>query len=119
VKSGIYTIKSAGAASVKTVRVQVKGAAPMPVTSVTAKSLYLGQARVTWGVPLFDGKSPITSYTVIAKSAGKKTITKTVKANLKNVTLSGMSNATNYTISIIANNAKGSSDPVVVKVPVA
>ena len=119
VKSGIYTIKSAGAASVKTVRVQVKGAAPMPVTSVTAKSLYLGQARVTWGVPLFDGKSPITSYTVIAKAAGKKTITKTVKANLKNVTLSGMSNATNYSISIIANNAKGSSDPVVVKVPVA
>ncbi|MEI8231552.1 MAG: fibronectin type III domain-containing protein, partial [Actinomycetes bacterium] len=118
-KSGIYTIKSAGAASVKTVRMQVKNSAPMPVTSVTGKSLNLGQARLTWGVPLFDGKLPIKSYTVVAKASGKKTVTKTVKANTRKVTINGLANATNYTISIIANNAKGSSDPVVVKVPVA
>jgi hypothetical protein len=118
-KSGIYTIKSAGAASVKTVRMQVKNSAPMPVTSVTGKSLNLGQAKLTWGVPLFDGKLPIKTYTITAKAAGKKTVTKTVKAGIRNVTLSGLANATNYTISIIATNAKGSSDPVVVKVPVA
>ncbi|NBQ96934.1 MAG: fibronectin type III domain-containing protein [Microbacteriaceae bacterium] len=118
-KSGIYTIKSAGAASVKTVRMQVKNSAPMPVTSVTGKSLSLGQAKLTWGVPLFDGKLPIKTYTITAKAAGKKTVTKTVKAVIRNVTLSGLANATNYTISIIATNAKGSSDPVVVKVPVA
>jgi hypothetical protein len=118
-KSGIYTIKSAGAASVKTVRLQVKNSAPMPVTSVTGKSLNLGQAKLTWGLPLFDGKLPIKSYTVIAKASGKKTVTKTVKATTRNVTINGLANATNYTISIIANNAKGSSDPVVVKVPVA
>jgi len=118
-KSGIYTIKSAGAASVKTVRMQVKNSAPMPVTSVTGKSLNLGQAKLTWGVPLFDGKLPIKTYTITAKASGKKTVTKTVKAGIRNVTLSGLANATNYTISIIATNAKGSSDPVVVKVPVA
>jgi len=118
-KSGIYTIKSAGAASVKTVRVQVRNAAPMPVTSVTAKSPAIGQARVTWGVPLFDGKSKILTYTVTATAKGKKTITKTVKANIRNVNLTGLSNATNYQISIVATNSKGSSDPVVVKVPVA
>jgi hypothetical protein len=118
-RSGVYTIKSAGAASVKTIRVQVKNSAPMQVTSVTAKSPAIGQARVTWGVPLFDGKSAVKTYTITAKAAGKKTITKTVKANVKNVTLTGLVNATNYTISIVANNAKGSSDPVVVKVPVA
>lgn len=119
VKSGVYTIKSAGAVSVKTVRVQVKGAAPMPVTSVTAKSPALGQIKATWGVPLFDGKTTIKTYTVTAKAAGKKTITKTIKANLKGVTLTGLANATTYTISIVATNAKGSSDPVLVKVPVA
>jgi len=118
-KSGIYTIKSAGAASVKTVRIQVKNSAPMPVTSVTGKSLNLGQAKLTWGVPLFDGKLRIKTYTITAKAAGKKTVTKTVKAGIRNVTLSGLANATNYTISIIATNAKGSSDPVIVKVPVA
>jgi len=118
-KSGVYTIKSAGAASVKTVRIQVKNSAPMPVTSVTGKSPNLGQAKLTWGVPMFDGKLPIKTYTITAKSAGKKTVTKTVKAGIRNVTLSGLANATNYTISIIATNAKGSSDPVVVKVPVA
>jgi hypothetical protein len=118
-KSGIYTIKSAGAASVKTVRLQVKNSAPMPVTSVSAKSLSLGHAKVTWGLPLFDGKLAIKTYTITAKAAGKKTVTKTVKAGIRNVTLSGLANATNYTISIIATNAKGSSDPVVVKVPVA
>jgi len=68
---------------------------------------------------MFDGKLPIKTYTITAKSAGKKTVTKTVKAGIRNVTLSGLANATNYTISIIATNAKGSSDPVVVKVPVA
>jgi hypothetical protein len=118
-KSGIYTIKSAGAASVKTIRVQVKNSAPMPVTSVSGKSPAIGQANITWGIPLFDGKSAIKTYTITAKASGKKTVTKTVKANVKNVTLTRLVNATNYTISIIATNAKGSSDPVVVKVPVA
>ena len=118
-KSGIYTIKSAGAASVKTIRVQVRNSAPMPVTSVKVKSPSIGKANVTWNRPLFDGKSTIRTYTITAKASGKKTITRTVKANVRNVTLSGLSNATNYTISIIATNGKGKSDPVVVKVPVA
>jgi|694.fasta_scaffold25216_2 hypothetical protein len=118
-KSGIYTIKSAGAAATKSIRVQVKNAAPMPVTSVTAKSTSIGRATVTWNKPLFDGKLAIKTYTVVAKATGKKTITKIVKSNLKTLTLTGLSNATNYTISITANNSKGSSVPVVVKVPVA
>jgi hypothetical protein len=91
----------------------------MPVTSVTAKSTSIGRATVTWNKPLFDGKLAIKTYTVVAKATGKKTITKIVKSNLKTLTLTGLSNATNYTISITANNSKGSSVPVVVKVPVA
>jgi len=118
-KSGIYQIKSAGAASVKAIRVQVKGAAPMPVTLATAKSPALGQVKVNWSAPLFDGKSPIKSYTITATAKGKKTITKTLAGNLKTATLTGLANATTYQISIIATNAKGSSDPVVIKVPVA
>lgn len=118
-RSGIYTIKSAGAASVKTVRVQVRNAAPMPVTSAVAKSLSIGQARVTWGVPVFDGRSKITSYTITAKAKGKKTVTRTVKAKTRTVTFTGLSNATRYQISIVANNSKGKSNPITVNVPVA
>ena len=118
-KSGIYTIKSAGAASVKTIRVQVKNSAPMPVTAVTAKSTAIGKASVAWKAPLFDGKLAIKTYTITAKATGKKTITKVVKSNVKSLTLTGLSNATTYQISIIATNSKGNSDPVVVKVPVA
>ena len=118
-KSGIYTIKSAGAASVKTIRVQVKNSAPMPVTGVVAKSTGLGKALVTWKSPLFDGKSAIKTYTITAKASGKKTITKTVKANLKSLTITGLANATTYQISVTATNGKGKSEPVVVKVPVA
>lgn len=118
-KSGVYTIKSAGAASVKTVRVQVRNSAPMPVTSAVAKSLSIGQAKVTWGIPVFDGRSKITTYTVTAKASGKKTVTRTVKANTRTVTLTGLSNATKYQISIVANNSKGKSNPITVNVPVA
>lgn len=118
-KSGIYTIKSAGAASVKTIRVQVKNSAPMPVTSVTAKSQVRGQAKVSWGVPLFDGKSAIKTYTITARAAGKKTITKTVPAKSRSITISGLANATTYQITIVATNSKGTSDPITVKVPVA
>jgi len=118
-KSGIYTLKSAGAASVKTIRVQVKNAAPMPVTSVTGKSPARGQAKISWGVPLFDGKSAIKTYTITAKATGKKTITKTITAKNRSIVFSGLANATTYQISIVATNAKGTSEAVTVKVPVA
>lgn len=118
-KSGIYTIKSAGAAAVKTIRIQVKNSAPMPVASVTAKSPVRGQVKVTWGAPIFDGKLPIKSYTITATAKGKKTITKTVSANQKSVVLTGLANATTYQITVVATNNKGSSDPVTTKVPTA
>ena len=118
-KSGIYTIKSAGAASVKTIRVQVKGSAPMPVQNVVAKSPNLGLAKITWAPPVFDGKSPIKTYTVTATAKGKRTVTKVIAASSKLLTLTGLSNATTYIISVTATSAKGTSDPVATKVPVA
>lgn len=118
-KSGIYTIKTKGAVAVKTIRIQVKNSAPMPVSSVTAKSPTRGQVKVTWSSPVFDGKLPIKSYTITATAKGKKTITKTVAANQKTATLTGLSNATTYQISVVATNNRGSSDPSIVKVPTA
>jgi hypothetical protein len=118
-KSGVYTLKTAGAASVETVRVQVKGTAPMPAQKVTAKSVKLGQVDVAWAAPVFDGKSKVTSYVITATAKGKKTITKTVTGSLRKVTLTGLSNATTYTIKVVAKNSKGSSTPVTVTVPVA
>ncbi len=118
-KSGVYTLKTAGAASVETVRVQVKGTAPMPAQKVTAKSVKLGQVDVAWAAPVFDGKSKVTSYVITATAKGKKTVTKTVSGSLRKATLTGLSNATTYTITVVAKNSKGSSEPVTVTVPVA
>jgi hypothetical protein len=118
-KSGVYTVKGAGAASVSTVRLQVKGTAPMPVRTVVAKSPSIGQASLSWASPIFDGKSAIKNYKLVASAKGKKTITKMVSASTKKVVIAGLSNGTTYTVSITAVNAKGQSDPVTVKVPVA
>jgi hypothetical protein len=129
-KSGIYTLKTAGAASVGSIRVLVKGAAPLAPTSVNAKSIAVGQLRATWNKPLFDGGSPITQYTVTATAKGKATVTKVIKAtvNKKGVVtkapatmqvITGLSNATVYTVTVTSTTKNGTSDAYSVKVPVA
>jgi len=117
--SGFYRVKAAGAASVAAVRVQVKGAAPMPVRSIAAKSPAVGKALVSWEAPLFDGKSTIKSYKVVATAKGKKTITKVVSGSSRSATLTGLTNGVTYQITVSAVNAKGTSPAVTTKVPVA
>jgi hypothetical protein len=117
--SGIYRVKAAGAASVAAVRVQVKGAAPMPVRSIAAKSPSVGKALVTWEAPYFDGKSTIKSYKIVATAKGKKTITKVVSGSSRSATVTGLSNGVTYQITVSAINAKGTSPALTTKVPVA
>lgn len=118
-KSAVFTVKSAGAAAVSAVRVQIKGTAPMAVRNASAKSPALGKATVSWTAPVFDGKSAIKYYKLVASAPGKKTVTKTVTSKFKTTTFSGLANATTYNIQIFAINAKGSSEAVTIKVPVA
>jgi hypothetical protein len=91
----------------------------MAVRNVAAKSPALGKAVVSWTAPVFDGKSAIKTYKIVASAPGKKTITKTVAAKFKTATFTGLANATTYTIQVFAVNAKGTSEVSTVKVPVA
>jgi hypothetical protein len=129
-KSGIYTLKTAGAASVGSIRVLVKGAAPLAPTSVNVTSPVVGQLRASWNKPLYDGGSPITQYTISATAKGKPTVTKVIKATLNKkgvVTkapstvqvLTGLSNATVYTVTITATTKNGTSETYSLRVPVA
>lgn len=129
-ESGVYTLKTSGAASVGSIRVLVKGAAPLAPTSVNVTSPVVGQLRASWNKPLYDGGSPITQYTVTAKAAGKPTVTKVIKATVSKTgavtkapatlqVLTGLSNATVYTVTVTATTKNGTSDAYTAKVPVA
>ena len=65
-------------------------------------------ASIAFSLPVSDGGSPITSYTASCIAAG---ITKTGSATSTPVTVTGLTNATAYTCSIIAINSVGSSLP--------
>lgn len=129
-ESGVYTLKTSGAASVGSIRVLVKGAAPLAPTSVNVTSPVVGQLRASWNKPLYDGGSPVLSYTVTAKATGKPTVTKLIKATISKTgavtkapatlqVLTGLSNATVYTVTVTATTKNGTSNAYSVKVPVA
>jgi len=129
-QSGIYTLKTAGAASVGTIRVLVKGAAPLAPTSVNVTSPTVGKLRASWSKPVYDGGSPVLSYTVTAKASGKPTVTKVINAVLSKTgkvtkapatlqVLTGLANATVYTVTITATTKNGTSSAYSMKVSVA
>jgi hypothetical protein len=118
-KSGMYRFKTEGAAAVDGVLLKVKGAAPMSPTAVTVRSLSVGTARASWNPPAYGGGSTITNYVITASAKGKPTVIKTVAGTVKSVSLTGLANATKYTVKIQAKTVKGLSDPHTVIVPVA
>ena len=63
-----------------------------------------GEATVSFTAPDRDGGSPITGYTVIASPGGR-----TAFGTGSPITMTGLSNGTTYTFTVIAVNAAGSS----------
>jgi hypothetical protein len=118
-KSGMYRFKTEGAAAVDGVLLKVKGAAPMSPTAVTVRSLSVGTAKASWNPPAYAGGSPIINYVITATAKGKSTVIKTVAGTVKSISLTGLANATKYTVKIQAKTVKGLSDPYTVIVPVA
>jgi len=81
--------------------------APSAPTGVTA-SAGNGSATVSWTAPSSNGGSAVTSYTVTASPGG---LTCTVNAPATTCTVSGLTNGTAYTFSVVATSTAGNSTP--------
>ncbi|MGZ4694218.1 MAG: Calx-beta domain-containing protein, partial [Acidimicrobiales bacterium] len=77
---------------------------PTAVTATAADS----SATVSWSAPATDGGSPITSYTATSSPDGK---TCTWSSGPLTCTVTGLTNGTTYTFTVIAHNSVGDSAP--------
>ena len=83
----------------------VAATTPTAPLSVTALGNLNGQSTVSWTAPTSSGGAEVTSYTVTA-SPGNQTCTAT---GTTSCTVSGLTNDSTYTFTVVANNAVGSS----------
>ena len=115
-KSGRYVLLGQGVVSTGAVSLNVKGTAPLPVTSARAVSPDHKMVTVSWNAPSYVGGSPVKKYTVTLKR-GKKTITKVVTGTSVNFT--NLPGATTWTATVTATSKSGTSEPVRMVVPVS
>ena len=103
------TTDAGGQASVSRVRLVRSGQSfdalvPTPPTNVSATAGN-AQATVSWTAPTDTGGSPITGYTVTGDPDGSCT----VAAEVTECTITGLSNGTEYSFTVVATNAEGNS----------
>jgi hypothetical protein len=67
------------------------------------------QANPTWTAPLNTGSSPVTGYLVTAHSGSTALAPVAVPATASSVTLTGLTNGTAYTFTVVAQNINGNS----------
>jgi hypothetical protein len=75
-----------------------------------------GKVKVTWNPPAFDGGSPVTGYVVTASHGGSN-FKASFPATASSGTIRGLVNGSDYTVTVMAKNAKGpgpASEPMTV-----
>ena len=104
----VYATNEAGAGDIATA---TNTATPRKAAGVpTGVSVKAGdkQLTVSWKAPSLNGGAAVTSYTVSASPGGA---TCTAVAPSTSCTLLGLSNGSVYSISVVATNPAGDSDP--------
>ncbi len=94
-----------------------KAAAPEPPSRVAA-SAGNGFALVTWCPSVFEGSSPVTSYTVTASTGAHTTISSGDFWKTTFVKVTGLPNGAPVTFTVAASNATGTGVASLVSLPV-
>jgi hypothetical protein len=92
--------------SVQTVTGEGSANAPDAPAEVSATAGN-ASAAVTWTAPISDGGSVITGYTVTSSPSGRSAST----TGGTSATVSGLTNGTSYTFTVVATNTVGNSGP--------
>ena len=80
---------------------------PTPPLNVQVTSISSTKATVSWGIPLWNGNSDITSYTATV-SPGRGTC---VSTGPRSCSINGLSANTTYSVTVTATNSGGPSSP--------
>ena len=104
----VSAVNSAGSGPKSAPSTPVRPKAPTAPTAPTAVTGTAGyqSATVVWAAPSSDGGSPVTAYTVTAQPGGATVGT---DGSARRAVLTGLTNGTSYTLSVVATNAAGSS----------
>jgi hypothetical protein len=112
--SGDYRIQSVGAVAAGTIRVFVKGAAPLPPRSFSGMALN-NTVTLAWAEPEYTGNFPLTGYTVTASYPGlKKAKVVKIKSGTtafgsRSITIPGLDGKKIWNFKITATTKKGTS----------
>ena len=77
-----------------------------------------GFAYVAWNPPILEGGAPVESYTVTSSKGDKATISSDELWSKGFVKVSGLTNGAEYTFTVTATNANGTSSPSLPSRPV-
>jgi hypothetical protein len=89
----------------------LSGNVPGVPTNVSATSNVVRGSVVSFTPPTYAGDSNITSYTVTATPAVPTSSLRLTTGSSSPITLNNLENGTTYTVTVVANNSFGSSNP--------
>jgi len=95
---GLVRFKTPGVLIPGAVTFYVRGALSMPVQHLKVSSPRRGTASISWKAPTYTGGQPILSYQITLTAAGKKSVV--ARASKTALGISGLANATRYTVSV-------------------